>query len=285
MRFVTLQLSINGGFDIIKKKVCTGREDKLSKKNKKEKKPAGILYRVIMTLLIIIMAVCAYNIGKTLYGYWQARNTYNKVSEVARDTDKFTGDIDFDALAKENSDIEAWLYLKDSIIDYPVVKGTDNSTYLTHLFDKSWGVNGTLFVDYRNQNNFAGFNTIIYGHHMKDGSMFGSFKKFKDQSYYDSHKQFELITPTGKYHLQVISFYTTPSDSVTYKYIFNNENEKETFLSMTMNKSEVKAAYTATTSDKLVTLSTCAYEYDNARYVIVGKLVPWTAKEIKAAKK
>ena len=259
------------------------RKDK-ALKEKKQKKPASALYRLIVTLLILIMIVCAYNIGKTLYGYWSARQAYHKVTEVARDTDEFRGDIDFAALAGKNSDIAAWLYLKDSVIDYPVVKGSDNSTYLDHLFDKSWGVNGTLFIDYRNSDNFADFNTIIYGHHMKDGSMFGSFKKFKEQSYYDSHKQFELILPTGKYHLRVISFYTTPSDSLTYRYSFASESDRQAFIDMTEKKSEVKAAYTATTSDKLVTLSTCAYEYKNARYVIVGKLVPWTEAELKAAK-
>ncbi len=265
------------------------QNSKANKKNKRtgKKKKSGskaldLAYKIIIAALIGIILVSGYKVATGLWQYHTARQGYKEVQKTASvDPDQVTGVVDFDALHKIDPNIKGWLYSKDTIINYPVAKGSDNDYYLHHDIKGNWTVTGTLFIDVANQDNFGDFNTVIYGHHMKDGSMFGSLRKYKDQSYYDQHSQLEYITPEGKYHLQVISFYTTPAVSDTYKVAFNSDQEKQDFLNMTVSKSEIKPKYSADIKDHLVTLSTCAYEYDEARYVAVCKAVPWTKGEIK----
>ncbi|MBQ6583391.1 MAG: class B sortase, partial [Mogibacterium sp.] len=161
-------------------------EDKKNKKQEapkpaqkaKKKRRGGVrdvLYRIIMLALVVVIGVSGYHIWQTVKGYMTARNTYQGVSKTAHvDPNQFTGVVDFDELLKINPDVQGWLYQKDTVINYPVVQGQDNDEYLHTLVDGTWSGGGTLFVDYRNQSNFGDFNSIIYGHHMKDGSMFRS---------------------------------------------------------------------------------------------------------------
>ena len=242
---------------------------------------------VIMFCLIGIIAVSGFNVGKSVYNYWKARHAYNQISKEAKvDPDQFTGVVDFDALRKENPDVQAWLYQKDTVINYPVVQGEDNDTYLHTGFNRKPSGSGTLFVDYRCPANFKGFNTIIYGHHMYDGSMFRSLRGYtKTSGYYDKHKTLELITPSGKYHLVVFASYITPATGDAYTYEFASDEEKQSFIDNAFKRSKIdvsKNDVPVTTKDRMVTLSTCAYDYDEARYVVICKMVPWTSKEIAA---
>ena len=121
---------------------------------------------------------------------------------------------------------------------------------------------------------------------MHDGSMFKSLRGYtKETDYYKDHKTFELITPDKKYHLQIISAFITPATSEAYTYSFNSNADKQAFLDFAAKNSKVSTGVTATIDDKIITLSTCAYDYDEARYVVVCKAVPWTKAEIKAGKK
>lgn len=244
----------------------------------------GAAEKVIMICLAGIIAVSAYNIFKIVKGYMDGRNTYAKAGKAAAvDVNKFTGVIDFDALEKINPDIQAWLYQKNTVINYPVVKGKDNNKYLHTMFDGKYGVCGTLFMDAASGDDFADFNTVIYGHHMRDGSMFRSLRGYtKEKGYYDNHKRFELITKTGKYHLVVFSAYITPSDSDTYRARPADERDKAKYIDMVKRSSEIKADdIDVNEKDRTVTLSTCAYDYDEARYVVICKMIPWSDKEIK----
>ena len=103
--------------------------------------------------------------------------------------------VDFDTLQSVNPDIQAWLYMSGSSIHYPVLQAEDNSTYLYRLADGSANAHGSLFIDCRNAGDFSDWNTLIYGHNMKDGSMFGGLKKYRKQAYYDVHPEMTLFTP------------------------------------------------------------------------------------------
>lgn len=218
--------------------------------------------------------VSGYNIYKIIRDYKTDQNSYKKVRELASH-DEFTGNVDWDKLESVNSDIRAWLYLKDSNIDYPVVLSHDNNEYLHTLFDKSWGNAGSLFIDATTDDPFDQFSTIVYGHHMKDGSMFGNLKKFKDIEYEKEHSRFELVTPEQKYHLDVVAFLNCPSDSNIYRANNNSDKQKEEYLRTIDKYALYKTDIDIDINDTIVVLSTCAYEYDGARYVVVGKLSPW----------
>lgn len=271
------------------------REAKMRRKEALRNAPLSVRIRngalnVITVCLIGIILVSGYKIGKTMWEYQVAKSAYTNISEKTAKVDpkQFTGVVDWKALKKVNPDVQGWLYQKGTVINYPVVQGTDNDTYLHTRFDKQWSGGGTLFVDCRMEKNFKGFNSIIYGHHMKDGSMFRSIRGYtKEDGYYDKHKTLELATPHGNYHLVVFSaFITKATDEDTYKMTYD-EAEKQAYIDRAWEQSELpitKNSVDVTKNDRLVTLSTCAYDYEEARYIVMCKMVPWTKAEVQAGK-
>ncbi|WP_318504128.1 class B sortase [Bacillus sp. T3] len=180
--------------------------------------------------------------------------------------------IDFDSLLKENEDIVCWIYSEDSPINYPVVQSADNSYYLRRLLDGSYNVAGTIFMDHRNSPDFTDLNTIIYGHNMKNDTMFGTLKKYKNQEYYDKHPVVYLITPRQAYKVELIAGYVIDDASNIYNIPQTKEEQKAQFV-----KIKEQSTFAANTSfqegDRLVTLSTCSSEFDSARFVLVGKII------------
>lgn len=271
------------------------REAKMRRKEALRNAPLSVRIRngalnVITVCLIGIILVSGYKIGKTMWEYQVAKSAYTNISEKTAKVDpkQFTGVVDWKALKKVNPDVQGWLYQKGTVINYPVVQGTDNDTYLHTRFDKQWSGGGTLFVDCRMEKDFRGFNSIIYGHHMKDGSMFRSIRGYtKEDGYYDKHKTLELATPHGNYHLVVFSaFITKATDEDTYKMTYD-EAEKQAYIDRAWEQSELpitKNSVDVTKNDRLVTLSTCAYDYEEARYIVMCKMVPWTKAEVQAGK-
>jgi len=265
------------------------KKKKMSKKTKKVKKNSAMdwAFRVIIFCLVCVIGISGYKVGTALYKYHHSRSGFKQVAKEAKvDPNQFTGVVDFEALQKVNPDVVGWIYQKDTIINYPIMRGSDNDQYLHSDINKKYSVSGSIFMDYRNSGDFSDFNTIVYGHHMHDGSMFKSLRGYtKETDYYKDHKTFELITPDKKYHLQIVSAFITPATSEAYTYSFNNIADKQAFLNYAAKNSKISTGVTATTDDKIITLSTCAYDYDEARYVVVCKAVPWTKKEIKAGEK
>ena len=271
------------------------REAKMRRKEALRNAPLSVRIRngalnVITVCLIGIILVSGYKIGKTMWEYHVAKSAYTNISEKTAKVDpkQFTGVVDWKALKKVNPDVQGWLYQKGTVINYPVVQGTDNDTYLHTRFDKQWSGGGTLFVDCRMEKDFKGFNSIIYGHHMKDGSMFRSIRGYtKEDGYYDKHKTLELATPHGNYHLVVFSaFITKATDEDTYKMTYD-EAEKQAYIDRAWERSELpitRDSVDVTKNDRLVTLSTCAYDYEEARYIVMCKMVPWTKAEVQAGK-
>ena len=234
---------------------------------------------IIMACLIIIMLFSAWKIYSIIRDYRNNQQAYDKISNQSRNGE-FTGDIDFDALKKINPDIVGWLYYEDSHIDYPIVMGKDNDKYLYTMFDGTYGAFGTLFVDALTEKPFKQFNTIVYGHHMKNGSMFGDLKKLKEEQYCRAHPRLELITPEGKFHLDIWAFLNQPSDSNIYTTNIHKLEERKVYLESTANQSLYTTDLAVEPTDRLVVLSTCAYEYEDARYMVICKMTPWEGQDI-----
>ena len=180
--------------------------------------------------------------------------------------------VDFEALKAVNSEVVAWLYGMDGIVNYPVVQGTDNEYYNHRLLDGRQQFCGTLFVDYRND--FLKDDlTIIYGHKMKDGTMFGHFGKYDTYAYYQTHPTFTLETPDATYELQVIACVYTDK----WEPQFLNFESEEHFNAMVANyrrRSTFQTAVDVEYGDSLVALWTCAYYIGvNGRMFILCKAV------------
>lgn len=186
--------------------------------------------------------------------------------------------VDFEALKAVNEDVVGWIYCEDTVIDYPVLRGTDNDYYLHHTYDRKSSVSGSIFVDTNNRPGFADSNTVIYGHHMKNKSMFATISNWAKQDYYEQHPVMWLLTPEQDYKIVLFSEYTTSAYSDTYVMYPDACPEMDEYLKRAAEKSDFKSDIQ--TNGELdgnahyVLLSTCAYVFDNARDVLHGKLVP-----------
>ena len=260
------------------------KEENTTQKNTAKKKTTvwTVLYRLVVLCLVGVIVVSGYNVLTTANNYRKARKEYDHISEIALvDPTQFTGEIDWKALRDVNPDVCGWIYLRNSVINYPVAKGKDNDLYLHHLIDGSYNFAGTIFVDCHCKDGFEGFNTIVYGHHMKDGSMFAPLAKYVTTSdYYEDHKVFEYITPDEKYHLQVFAAFVTDADSRVYDFSFRDDEAAQSHLDMLFAADQTGAdPVEVSPEDRIVTLSTCVDAEGPARYVVVGKLIPWTDEE------
>lgn len=250
---------------------------------KRNRKKPGVLYRVIMIILICIIAFCIYKIANIISEYRAGTEVYDELAELAEAVPEETApekslDINFDALKEENEDVVAWLYSEGTVINYPVVQGDDNAYYLYRLVDGTWNSKGSLFVDYRCEKPFVDFNTVIYGHRMNDGSMFRSLLECRDSpGYYDAHRTMELATPDAYYRVKVFGAATIPADSDMYRFDFSSDSEKGSYIDWIRENNEIPSGggseVEVSASDKIVMLSTCTYEFDDARLVVWGKLV------------
>ena len=188
----------------------------------------------------------------------------NEESEDDENNVPFT--VDFEKLKQENNDIVGWIYSENTPINYPIVQSKDNNYYLRRLVTGEYNTAGSLFMDYRNNPNIEDSNTIIYGHNMKNATMFGTLQKYRNQEYYDNHKIMYYFTPEKNYIVRLFAGFTESVESSLYQLGNINQNNIEQLY----RKSNFKSDVTVAEENKFLTLSTCAYEYDGARYIVVG---------------
>ncbi len=187
--------------------------------------------------------------------------------------------IDFAALLADCPDVVGWIYCADTPINYPIVQAQDNSYYLRRLLDGTYNSSGSLFMDYRCASDFSGWNTVIYGHNMKNDAMFGTLQDYKKQEYYDTHPVLYLLTPIQDYKIDLIGGYTTPGTAEDTYGIPQTKEGRDALIAKAHQYSTFQTDTAVNAGERLITLSTCAYEYDNARYVLVGVLRPLEPSE------
>lgn len=181
--------------------------------------------------------------------------------------------VDFTALQGINDDIVGWLKVGALDISYPVTQASDNDYYLHLTFELVQNAAGCIFVDYQNRPDFQDDNTIIYGHNMKDGSMFGTLKNFVQDGVYESDPYFWIYTPERIYKYEIFNCSTVGAVSNTYTLEFGSRKEFQNYLDKALMQSQVDSSKVKVkSSDKIVTLSTCTGD-EETRFVVQGKLV------------
>lgn len=186
---------------------------------------------------------------------------------------RWLDEIDHEKLTGINEDYRCWIYAPDTPIDYPVVQCANNSYYLSRMFNRKSNPAGTLFMDYRNLPDLADPNTLIYGHHMRDGSMFESLTDYDGAGYFEAHPFMVLIRADAVYLVEVFAAYVTDGKDICYDIALSDEADMRALVEHALDKSDFDAHVTVDPSaDRLVTLSTCTYVFDNARYVVLGRL-------------
>lgn len=195
-----------------------------------------------------------------------------EIPEIPSEEPSF--EVNFEELKKINSDVVGWIIIEETQINYPIVQTNDNEYYLNHSFDKKWNSLGSIFMDYRSSSDFSDYNTFIYGHHTKNGSMFGEIYKYMDYNFYLEHPSFNLYTPNGSYVIEIVSAYLDKASSNSYKQSFDSLADYNTYINLIIEKSRYKTNVNIDyTTDKLITLYSCSHasnrEKDD-RYFIHG---------------
>jgi sortase B len=221
--------------------------------------------RLLMVVCLTVMAYCATEVFKYFYDYM-------KVSKELDDIQFVEAMSSIDEMKIDNEDIIGWLSLEGTRLDNPVLQTTDNEFYLTHNYLKEESRGGSIFLDYRNLQ-LGHQHSILYGHVLRNGTMFGDLHKFTDQVYADEHPTFIFETEHEYYELQVFSAYNTTTDNYYLQTKFTDDQFKN-FLQTIVNRSVIQMPVAVTTADRIVTLSTCTTSLnDKERFVVHAKVV------------
>ena len=182
--------------------------------------------------------------------------------------------MDFTELLKTNSDIKGWIFGEGTNVDYPILQTDDNDFYMDHLYNKEANSSGSIFADYRNESDFSDRNTVLYGHHMGNGTMFGSIEHYASQDFYDATPTMMLYTPEGDYRIELICGTHESGDEQFVEFNFKTEEDFQKYVESFRERSTFKSDVQVQPGDKLISLCTCAYVFDNARFLLMGRLVP-----------
>lgn len=263
-----------------KKHYHRGRKKRRGGRGKK----GGWITNLILVIALAVFVVSAYQLIKIGKGYWDGRSEYDKIRDLAiesgEDGDGEDGEesqfrVNFDELLAINPDTIGWIRFspEPAIISYPIVQGDDNDEYLHKTFSANENTLGAIFLNVGNQSDFSDRNSIIYGHRMKDGSMFRHLQDYEDESFWESNPYFYIYTPDGReltYHIYSVGQVEETSD--TYLTVFETEEAYQSFLDMTKEVSAYDTGVEVTVGDKIVTLSTCTSASDEHRFVVRGVL-------------
>lgn len=209
--------------------------------------------------------------GWKLYGYFhsykQAEDEYEEISKQAVKVKRKKRTIDFEKLKKINPEIIGWIYVKGTRINYPIVQGKDNEEYLHKTFKGTKNSSGAIFMDQDGSKDFDGEQNIIYGHHMKNGSMFADLLKFRESSFVKEHNEIILYTPKKEIRLKVFAAYAKKADEKVPISFGNAKNRLEYIYEIT-NRSEIESGLSQKQLkkiDRIYTLITCSYEGEDHR--------------------
>ena len=233
---------------------------------------------IILLFLILSLSFGLYNIFKIHKELSNAEEIKEELIELVEipeePSEEPTFEVDFEELKKINSNVVGWIVIDSTQINYPIVQGDDNDYYLNHSFDKKWNSLGSIFMDYQSSNDFSDYNTFIYGHHTKNGSMFGEIYKYMDYNFYLEHPTFNLYTPNGNYVVEILSASLDKASSDSYNQTFNSLEEYNNYLDLIIGKSNYKTDSDIDyKTDKIITLYSCSHESNRAkndRYFIHG---------------
>lgn len=227
--------------------------------------------KVVMLICLIGIIYSGYHIIK-----WRMNVTGNEKikEEIMTNINKDSYEVNFEKLKSQNKDTIAYLTVNNTSVDNVVVKGSDNDYYLNHNFNKTSNVAGWIFADYRNRFDGEDKNIIIYGHNMRDGSMFGTLKTALNPDWQNNkeNKVVTLITEKGKFKYEVFSTYIIEAEEYYLNTEFASDSEYEKFLNTLKKRSNHDFGVSLSTSDKILTLSTCSGN-GNKRVVLHARLI------------
>lgn len=196
---------------------------------------------------------------------------------VVEEVQEYISPVDFTKLREEeNGHIYAWIQVEGTKINYPVVQHpTDVSFYLTHNLDGSKGYPGCIYTEKYNREGFVDPVTVVYGHYMKDGSMFTGLHKFKDATFFEENDTITIYLPEEKIEYQVLAAHMTDDKRLTVWYDFSDETVLQNYIEeiLAIEESEtdhVRRDLDVSAQDQFIVLQTCVDESKDSRYAVIA---------------
>ena len=193
----------------------------------------------------------------------------NDGQDQSKDGD-YVNSANEEELKSINSDYKMWIQIENTNINYPVVQGSDNDYYLKHNFRKESNISGTVFVESANDID-NDKNIILYGHNMRNGTMFNNITNYKEESFFNEDNKINIIMNNTLYEYEVFSVYVKNVSEVNLAIGFASEDE---FINYAYNEAEeslYKKDVDFSAEDNLITLVTCSYEFTDARTIVVAR--------------
>ncbi|MCG3400444.1 class B sortase [Staphylococcus massiliensis] len=217
-----------------------------------------ILIRFIQISAIVVIIYASFQLYMSSSKNQRIQHQYETLQQTYTFKDKNNKlRPQFEALKAVNKDIHGWLHVEGTSLNYPVLQSKDNLDYLKRDFNKEDSHKGSLFFDYRNNVKQLSYNTIIYGHHVGDGTMFDILPQYLKQDFYKLNPNIQFDTQFGKYRLEVLSAFQTSTNDNYIQTRFTSKEAYRDFLYNTLKKSVIHTNVGITEKDKLITLSTC----------------------------
>ena len=238
----------------------------------------------LIILLITLLCYLFYNFYINIRDKKLSENLQNRLinsistNEINNDTKNELME-EVKELQKENEDVKAWIKINDTNINYPVVQANDNDYYLYRNYKKENSNYGSIFIDSNSNIENPNSNIIMYGHNMKDGSMFKDLLKYADEEYYNNHKYIEFVTNTSSSTYEIIAVFKSRIFYKNEKNVFryyqctnlNNEQDYNYYVNNSKELSLYDTGVNAEYGEQIITLITCEYSSENGRMVVVAK--------------
>ena len=240
--------------------------------------------RWLEALLFLLMLAALFALGKRGFDTWKQKRQEEELRELSRQQETmeetqqeivieeeteppYERPIDFSALREINPDIVAWVEIPGTRIDYPVVQADNNETYLHRSFEGEESSAGAIYLDCDSDSDFMGKHSILYGHHMKNGSMFAEIVKFKEKTFFQEHREVILYLPDRELHLKTIAALYGDASGEKRRTVFSDQESFNRYVDeMTKNCSfrELPEG----DCEGLYSFVTCSYEFQNARTIL-----------------
>ena len=244
----------------------------------RKKNPVLIIFLISVFLVFLFAAI---QLGIIFFRYYKEDSAYSKLEAFAnigeetpfKENDTYVSPIDFSSLSELNPDVIGWIYFETMDVNYPIVQGEDNDFYLHHGFYKEENNSGCIFMDTESSPDFSSENSFIYGHNMKNQSMFARLNQYAEESFFQENKTFVIYTPTSMMRYEIYSCYPARLDLDSFTYRFDTQDEYAKWMETVKGRSLYETGVTPDASEKTVTLMTCTPKGSNYRFLVHGRLM------------
>ncbi len=256
---------------------------------RKKRNPVSL---IILIVAVVILVIALWRLIPILMDYRQSDEVYEDLQGEVVDIAPDSGDedpapwnlfdwasvtIDFEALWAINPDVVGWIRFDDTdavSVDYPILHGENNDTYLRTDLYGDYHYSGSIFLEAANASDFSDIYNIVYGHNMRNGTMFGTLRRYRDSDdFYEENRYFTIYTPRGAYRYEVFGYADIPDDSSIYTVGYVPDAAYQSLINMMLSTSTRNTGVVPTVDQQTVTLSTCTATGDDYRFVVFGVCV------------